>query len=111
MRWIARIAATIVAALAFALPVAGATAHASEQAVSSKVTVQASCRYTVNGNNVAVRRAPDIKSHVIKRKDSGAHVTGPCHNYHNGRRWTQVYLGNGRAGWMASGFLLYNGRC
>jgi hypothetical protein len=95
--------------LALALPITGATAQASEQAVSTKMTVQAVCHYTVNGNDVAVRRAPDPNAHVIKRKDRGAHVTGPCQDYYNKRWWTRVYLGSGGTGWMASAYLVYNG--
>ncbi|MGB3437773.1 MAG: hypothetical protein WBA97_03380 [Actinophytocola sp.] len=95
--------------LALMLPITGGTAQASELPVSSKTTVQASCHYTVNGNNVAVRRAPDPNAHVIKYKDRGQHVHGPCVDYFNKRWWTQVHLGNGGTGWMASAYLVYNG--
>jgi len=109
MRWIARIVTASVAVVAVALPIAGGTAQATNQPNSGNAIVLASCHYTVNGNDVAVRTAPDITAHVIKRKDRAAQVTGPCQDYYNGRWWTRVYLGTGGTGWMASAFLLYRG--
>ncbi len=109
MRLVARAATTTVGVLALALPIAGATAQAAEPVSSGTATVQASCHYTVNGNNVAVRRAPDGNAHVIKYKDRGARMNGPCQDYYNGRWWTLVYLDNGTPGWMASAYLVYNG--
>ncbi|HEU0086119.1 MAG TPA: SH3 domain-containing protein [Pseudonocardiaceae bacterium] len=112
MRWIARTAATTAAALALALPTGAAALAASPASVSpaTATLAAASCHYRVTGDGVAVRRAPDTTAHVIKRKNRGDQVTGPCNDYFNdGRWWTQVYLGSGGTAWMASAFLEYRG--
>jgi hypothetical protein len=110
MHWIIRTATTAATALAIALPATGASAQAASTAAHPAMTatmVAATCHYTVTGDGVAVRRAPDTSAHVIKRKNRGDHVTGPCVQYFNdGRQWTQVYLGSGGTGWMASAFLV-----
>lgn len=113
MRWIARFVTALIAVVALAVPAAAsATAqpvNAGPSSTGGPVHVAASCHYVVTGNDVAVRRAPDITAHVIKRKDRGDRVTGPCQDYYNGRWWTRVYLGSGGTGWMASAFLEYRG--
>ena len=110
MHWITRAAATTATAMALALPAVGIAQAAEAPALASTAATQAAptCHYTVTGDDVAVRRAPDSTAHVIKRKDRGDHVTGPCNDYYNdGRWWTQVYLAEGGTGWMASAFLVY----
>lgn len=110
MHWITRTAAATATAIALALPAVGIAQAAVAPAPASTATTQAAaaCNYTVTGDGVAVRRAPDTTAHVIKRKNRGDHVTGPCNYYFNdGRGWTQVYLGGGGTGWMASAFLAY----
>ena len=107
MHWITRTAATVATTLALALPAVGVAQTGSAPAPTSTTTVAAAtCHYTVTGNGVAVRRAPDMTAHVIKRKNRGDHVTGPCRTvFNDGRYWTQVYLGRGGTAWMASAFL------
>ena len=107
MHWIIRAAATAATTLALAVPAVGiAHADSATASTSASTTMAATCHYTVTGNGVAVRRAPDSTAHVIKRKNRGDHVTGPCRIvFNDGRYWTQVYLGGGGTGWMASAFL------
>ncbi|MGQ0774959.1 MAG: hypothetical protein ACT4NY_11175 [Pseudonocardiales bacterium] len=112
MHWITRTAAAAATTFALALPAAGiaqaAVAPAPASASTATTLAAATCHYTVTGDGVAVRRAPDSTAHVIKRKNRGDHVTGPCKDYFNdGRWWTQVYLAGGGTGWMASAFLVY----
>jgi uncharacterized protein YgiM (DUF1202 family) len=107
MYWITRTAATVATAFALALPAVGVAQAGSAPAPTSTTTVaSATCHYTVIGDGVAVRSAPDTDARVIKRKNRGDHVTGPCRTvFNDGRWWTQVYLGSGGTGWMASAFL------
>lgn len=109
LRRIAIVLAILAGTLVSTLPSAIATPVATGAAATTPIHVAAVCHYFVNGDGVAVRRAPDIDSEVIKRKNYGDPVTGPCYNYYNGRWWTQVYLGSGGTGWMASAYLLYRG--
>jgi len=107
LHWITRTAVTAATILALALPSVGVAQASSAPASTSMATVAAAtCHYTVTGNGVAVRRSPDSTAHVIKRKNRGDHVTGPCNTvFNDGRWWTQVYLGEGGTSWMASAFL------
>jgi len=109
MHWITRTTATVATAFALALPAVGVAQASSAPAPASTTTVAAAtCHYTVTGNGVAVRRAPDRTAHRIKQKYRGDRVTGPCRVvFNDGRWWTQVYLGRGGTGWMASAFLVY----
>ncbi len=103
MHWITRTAAAAATSLALALPAVGIAQADTAAAPTPTTLAAATCHYTVNGNGVAVRRAPHQDAHVIKRKNRGDHVTGPCEGWGS---WTRVYLGGGGTGWMASAFLL-----
>lgn len=106
MHWLVRTAAAAATCFALTLPAAGIAQAETATAPAPATATARTCNYVVNGNNVAVRRAPDSHAHVIKRKNLHDRVTGPCVNYHNGRDWTQVYLGGGGTGWMASAYLV-----
>lgn len=107
MHWITRITATVATAVALALPAVGVAQAGSAPAPTSTTAVTAAtCQYTVIGDGVTVLRAPDSTAHVIKRKNRGDHVTGPCNTvFNDGRSWTEVYLSGGGTGWMATAFL------
>lgn len=109
MHSITRAAAVAVTTLALSGAAAGVAQADSASAPTLRSTnLAATCHYTVIGNNVAVRRAPDTTAHKIKEKDRGAHVAGPCVTvFNDSRYWTQVYLGRGGTAWMASAFLRY----
>lgn len=114
MNWLKRTAVTTSAALAVS-SILGTTiatqAHASSTDKPSATSASGVCHYRVNGNRVAVRRLPDTSANVLRSKNRGARVTGPCiaQHFNDGRWWTPLYLSRKGYGWTASVYLVYRG--
>lgn len=85
------------------------TQSADEVAEAPSVLSSAStCHYTVTGNGVAVRESPSLSSVILKQKNRGDRVTGPCrHASGSGYVWAAVHCNCARddIGWMVHLYL------